>query len=188
MGARAAVIIAAAIGVFIPWQGDWLERDMAQHMLIEFPLLLFAGAFIGYALDERFGATVERFNRMGLVGFAFAAATLSYWMIPAALDNSVLIGSVAAAKYITLLLSGALLWSSFRLAPLAVQAFFVGSFVLMAATFGCIYQSAPQRLCLNYLLDAQQLAGQGLVAAAVIVGAAWCVSIAGAVSEPDAAA
>jgi hypothetical protein len=166
--------IAAAVGLFVLWQRNWLELDMARHMLVEFPLLLIAGTLIGRDLNERFAAQIACCNRMGLVGFGFASITLAYWMIPAALDAALLNGWIAVGKYFTLVLSGALLWSSFRAAPLAVQAFFMGNFAWMAATVGLIYQSAPQQLCLNYLPDAQVSAGEGLVATALIAGCTWC--------------
>ena len=175
---RHSLVIAAADGLLVLLLKDRLEIDMARHMLIEFPLLLIAGAAIGCALDERFGARIERCNRMGLLGFVFASLTLVYWMIPAALDAALLNGWVAAGKYVSLLCSGVLLWRSFKVAPLPLQAFFVGNFAWMTATIGLIYQSAPQQLCLNYLPDAQSSAGEGLVAAAVIAGCTWCVSVA----------
>ncbi len=59
--------------------------------------------------------------------------------------------------------------ASFRAAPLAVQAFFVGNWVWMTATVGLLYQNAPQQLCVNYLIGTQLRAGQGLVAAAVAI-------------------
>jgi hypothetical protein len=178
LSSRHSLLIAAAGGLLVLLLKDWLEIDMARHMLIEFPLLLIAGAAIGCALDERLGAQIERCNRIGLLGFVFASMTLAYWMIPAALDAVLLNGWVAAGKYVSLLGSGVLLWSSFRVAPLPLQVFFVGNFACMTATIGLIYQSAPQQICLNYLPDAQSSTGEGLVAAAVIAGCTWCVSVA----------
>jgi hypothetical protein len=185
---RHALLIAAADGLLVLSLRHWLEVDMTRHMLIEFPLLLIAGAFIGRALDEGFGAQIERCNRMGLLGFVFASITLLYWMIPAALDAALLNAWVAAVKYISLVCSGALLWNSFRSAPLALQAFFVGNFAWMTATIGLIYQSASRQLCLNYLPDAQLSTGEGLVSAAVIGGLAWCASAAPAFLNSEAGA
>jgi hypothetical protein len=183
---RHAVLIAAFAGLLVFSLKDWLEGDMARHMVIEFPLLLLAGAAIGRALDQRFGAQIACCNQMGLAGFAFASITLAYWMIPAALDAALLDEWMAAGKYVSLLVSGALLLSSFRVAPLAVQVFFVGNFAWMTATVGLIYQSAPQQLCLNYRTDAQLVAGEGLVALAVIAACTWCVSVAHAFLESGA--
>ena len=178
VSSRHALLIAAAAGLLVSSLKNWLEVDMLRHMLIEFPLLLIAGRATGRALVERFGTQFERCNRMGLFGFVFASTTLAYWMIPAALDAALLDGWVAAAKYASLVLSGALLWSSFSAAPLPLQAFFVGNLTWMTATIGLIYQSAPRQLCLNYLPDAQLSTGEGLVSAAVIGGLAWCASAA----------
>jgi hypothetical protein len=183
---RHALLIAAFAGLLVFSLENWLEGDMARHMLIEFPLLLLAGAAIGRALEERFGAQIASCNQMGLVGFAFASITLAYWMIPAALDAALLDEWVAVGKYISLVVSGALLWSSFAAAPLAVQAFFVGNFACMTATVGLIYQSAPQQLCLNYLADTQSAAGEGLVGVAVIAAGTWCASVAPAFLESGA--
>ncbi len=184
---RHALLIAAAGGLLVLSLKGWLEIEMARHMLLEFPLLLIAGAAIGRALDERFGAQIERCNQMGLLGFVFASTVLAYWMIPAALDAALLDGWIAAGKYASLVLSGALLWSSFGAAPLALQAFFVGNFAWMTATIGLIYQGAPQQLCLNYLPDAQSSAGEGLAAVAVIAACTWCAWVAPALlgSVPD---
>ena len=183
---RHALLIAAFAGLLVCSLKDWLEGDMARHMVIEFPLLLLAGAAIGRALEERFGAQIACCNQMGLVGFAFASITLAYWMIPAALDVAVLDERVAVGKYISLLVSGTLLWSSFGAAPLAVQAFFVGNFACMTSTVGLIYQSAPQQLCLNYQADTQAAAGEGLGGGAVIAAGMWCASVAPAFLESGA--
>jgi len=183
---RHALLIAAFAGLLVFSLDNWLEGDMARHMVIEFPLLLLAGAAIGRALEDRFGAQIACCNQMGLVGFAFASITLAYWMIPAALDLAVLDERVAVGKYISLVVSGALLWSSFAAAPLAVQAFFVGNFACMTATVGLIYQSAPQQLCLNYRADTQAAAGEGLVGIAVIAACMWCASVAPAFLESGA--
>jgi hypothetical protein len=172
------LLIAAADGLLVLFLRDWLEIDMTRHMLLEFPLLLIAGALVGHALDERFRTPIERCNRLGLLGFVFASLVLTYWMIPAALDAALLNGWVAAGKYASLVLGGVLLRSSFRVAPLPLQAFFVGNFAWMTATIGLIYQSAPQQLCLNYLPEAQWSAGEAIVAAAVIAGCSWGASVA----------
>jgi hypothetical protein len=174
LSSRSAPLIGVFAGVLVLWLKDWLEADMARHMLIEFTLLLVAGAGLGSALPRRVDALLERCNQLGLAGFALASITMTYWMIPAALDAALLHGSAAAAKYANFVVSGAVLPSSFRAAPLALQAFFVGNLAWMMATAGLIYQNTPQQLCVNYRIDAQSAAGEGLVAAALIIACAWC--------------
>ncbi len=173
LGPRQAMAAAALIGAAILAWGHWLEADMARHMLIEFPLLLVAGLGMSKALPERAAAIIERCNRLGLAGFVFLSLTAAYWMIPVALDETLASAAAAAAKYASFLAAGLLLPASFRAAPLALQAFFVGNWVWMTATVGLIYQDAPQQLCVNYLIGAQLSAGEGLVAAAVAIAGLW---------------
>jgi len=91
------------------------------------------------------------------------------------LDQALLSGPAAAAKYTSFLAAGMLLPVSFQAAPLAVQAFFVGNWVWMTATVGLLYQNTPQQLCVNYLIGTQLNAGEGLVAAALAIAGLWCV-------------
>ena len=163
------------MGTVILLLRSWLEADMARHMLIEFPLLLVAGLATAKALPERTVALIRRSNQLGLAGFALVSLTSAYWMIPVALDQALSSGPAAAAKYASFLAAGMLLPVSFRAAPLALQAFFVGNWVWMTATVGLLYQSTPQQLCVNYLIGTQLNTGEGLVAAAVAIAGLWCV-------------
>ncbi len=172
---RRAILAAAFIGAAIVLCRGWLEADMARHMLVEFPLLLLAGLAIAKALPQRMLALMMRSNQLGLAGFTLMSLTAAFWMIPVALDEALRSGPIAAAKYISFLAAGMMLPSSFRAAPLAVQAFFVGNWVWMTATVGLLYQNAPQQLCVNYLIGTQLHAGEGLVAAAVAIAGLWCV-------------
>jgi hypothetical protein len=172
---RSALLIGVVAGVLVSLLRDWLEADMVRHMLIEFPLLLIAGAGLGSTIPTRLDALIEPCNQLGLAGFMLASITMAYWMIPAALDAALLHGPAEAAKYASFVASGALLPRSFRAGPPALQAFFVGNIAWMMATVGLIYQNTPQQLCVNYLVDAQLATGEGLIAAAVIIACTWCV-------------
>ena len=175
-GGKLGVFVAATLLlVAVAGCRHWLEQDMARHMLIEFPLLLVVGAALAWATGGATRGLLARCNALGLSGFAFVTLTLAYWMIPAALDASVRQGGVGGAKWLTLLASGYVLPASFGLATLPVQALMVGNVAWMSAAVGLLYQQADRQLCLYYLADAQVVAGQGLVAAAVIIGLAWCL-------------
>lgn len=153
---------------------SWLEADMARHMLVEFPLLMALGAALAPLADRALSA----FDRYGLTGWSAASLVLAYWMIPAALDAALGSSVVNAAKYASLVAAGAALRSAMRRSPPVLEAFFVGNFAWMAATVGLIYQESPRQLCLNYLVDAQVRAGQGLVAAAIVLGLAFFARVA----------
>jgi hypothetical protein len=173
--------VLAAI-LLVPATRHWMEGDMALHMLLEFSLLIAAGATVFDLLPRRVHARFSHWNHLGLTGFVVTSLTLAYWMIPAALDASIASTGVALAKYGSLLLSGLALRSSLALAPTVVQAFFVGNLAWMTATVGLLYQDNPRQLCLYYPVDAQIRAGSGLVLLAVFLGAAWCANAARRIS------
>lgn len=152
---------------------SWLESDMARHMLIEIPLVVAAGAYLARFAPGRVREAIARVDAFGLCGWLFAGLVMAFWMIPAALDAAVANATMNAAKFASLLAAGFLLRESLRRSPLALEAFFVGNFTWMAATVGLIYQDAETRLCLAYLTDSQQRAGEGLVIVAVVAFAAW---------------
>ncbi|QJR10158.1 hypothetical protein DSM104443_01212 [Usitatibacter rugosus] len=153
----------------------WLEADMARHMLIEIPLIVAAGAYLAGFAPARVHAAIARFDAFGLAGWLFAGLVTAFWMIPAALDAAVASPAMNAAKFASLAAAGLALRSSSRRSPLVLEAFFVGNFTWMAATVGLVYQDAETRLCLAYLTDSQQRAGEGLVIVAVVAFAAWLV-------------
>ncbi len=159
----------------LPASRHWLEADMARHMLLEFPLLM----ALGWAAARRWpraGAALAPVDRMGFAGWLSASLALAFWMIPAALDAALADPAVEAAKLASLAVAGFALASAWQRSPPMVEAFFVGNFAWMTATVGLIYQQAEVQLCLNYLSDAQQRAGRGLVALAVACGVAWIIA------------
>lgn len=171
------VVVAAMLVVAVTSLRHWLEANMARHMLVEFPLLLCAGAAAGAALLARHRVRGPSYNQYGLTGFAFIALALGFWMIPAALDTALASPAMAAAKYVSLILAGFLAPASFRSAPLAVQAFFVGNVGWMTATAGLLYQDADRQLCVYYLVEMQSLAGRGLVVVSIAMVMAWCAAV-----------
>lgn len=143
-----------------------LESRMVLHMMIEFPLLLAAGWSIGMRL--RRGADV--LDAHGLLGITVASTVAAFWMIPAALDASLLSAPVQLVKVAVWWLAGMLLGRSWPRALVETRVFFLGNLAWMAATVGLLYQSTESRLCANYLFDDQQLAGGALVALAALLG------------------
>lgn len=157
-----------AIGT-APSLRTWLEADMARHMLAQFPLLTLAGAAFASALPSRARGAVAAFNAHGLAGLLFCLLVSAFWMIPRALDQALLSFPVELAKIATLLAAGGALQLSWRRAGLVVQTFFIGNWAWMTAVVGLLYQDMSTRLCNGYLLDQQVVAGQGLVALAIVL-------------------
>lgn len=180
MNPRLSALLALstiAAGALPPLRG-WLEADMARHMLVQFPLLVAAGALLGASLPDRVRGRIAAFNAHGLAGFALFLLVTAFWMIPRALDEALLSPGIEIAKFASLVAAGAALPLSWRAAPPVVQAFFVGNWAWMSAAVGLLYTAAPARLCNFYLLDQQTVAGRGLVVLALLVPLAWIVSLA----------
>ncbi|MBX3607229.1 MAG: hypothetical protein KF788_18260 [Piscinibacter sp.] len=143
-----------------------LEARMLMHMAVEFPLLLAAG----WALGERLRHGLDACDAHGLLGVTLSSAVAAFWMIPAALDASLLSPGVQAAKVWSWWLAGLLLARSRRRLADETRVFWLGNLAWMSATVGLLYQTAERRLCANYLVDDQQLAGAALVAFGLVLG------------------
>jgi hypothetical protein len=134
-------------------------------MLVQMPSLFALGIVLRGSTDGP-----VRTLDVDLAGWIFVATTLTIWMIPAAMDAAVASVGVDVAKFLTVVISGAL---SRRLlqhgsGPLAL--FFVTNIVCMTAIAGMLYLGADLRLCNAYLLDDQVYAGRGLIALALCLG------------------
>jgi len=145
-----------------------VESHMSLHMLVEFPLLLAAGWAWGRWLPRKLDSAVDA---QGLLGVTVASCVLAFWMIPAALDLALLSPAAAAGKYLSWLAAGTLLaWGRQRLGAV-VGCFFLGNAAWMTATAGLLYREADVQLCVNYLVSDQLAAGDGLIVAALVLGA-----------------
>lgn len=163
----AALALSPALLLIAPLRHA-IESQMGLHMLVEFPLLLAAGWAWGRWLPAK---VLSALNAQGLLGATVASCVLAFWMIPAALDLALLSAAVAAAKYFSWLLAGTLLaWGRQRLGAV-VACFFLGNAAWMTATAGLLYREAGIQLCVNYLVDDQLIAGNGLVVTALFLGA-----------------
>ncbi len=174
---NALLALATIAACALPPLRGWLEADMARHMLVQFPLLVAAGALLAASLPHRVRGRIAAFNAHGLAGFALFLLVTAFWMIPRALDEALLSSGIEVAKFASLIAAGAALPLSWQAAPPVVQAFFVGNWAWMSAAVGLLYTDAPARLCNFYLLDQQTVAGRGLVVLALLVPLAWIVSL-----------
>ncbi|AYH44090.1 hypothetical protein [Azoarcus sp. DN11] len=162
----------------VPSLRTWLEADMARHMLMQFPLLILTGAAFASALPARLRGAVAAVNAHGLAGLLFCLLVSAFWMVPRALDQALLSPPVEIAKIAALLVAGGALRLSWRPAGIVVQTFFIGNWAWMTAVVGLLYQDMSTRLCNGYLLDQQVIAGQGLVALAIVLPTAFIALLA----------
>ncbi len=167
----AALVLLALLAT--PLLRQTLEASMARHMLLQFPLFLFAGALLAGALPAAAGSAIARWNAHGISGLLATALVLGLLMVPRVLDLALVNPAIELAKISALVLAGAALRLSWRPAGLVVQGFFLGNVLPMTAVVGQLYVDSPTRLCNAYLLDDQEQLGHWLVWLAVAIAVAW---------------
>lgn len=169
-----ALLACAPLILFVPAARHALESRMALHMLVEFPLLLFAGWASHRLLLVR-SATRGALQKLAFVdhrgwtGALLCICVTIVWMIPSALDAALLSDEVAWLKYSSWLVSGFVLAGSWHRMDAEMALFFLGNVGWMMATAGLLYFEAPIRLCVSYLEGDQRHAGLGLMVTAVVL-------------------
>ncbi|NCU64875.1 hypothetical protein GWK50_03280 [Acidovorax sp. 210-6] len=176
---RTQAALGLALCVLLAWPPlrHALEASMWRHMVLQFPLLMAAGALLAAALPPRARGAVARWNAHGIAGLVGVAMVLGVLMVPRVLDLALRDGATEAAKCAALVLAGAALRLSWRAAGLVVQGFFLGNVLPMTAVVGQLYIDAPLRLCNAYLLDDQARLGQWLIALAVLLALGWLAQV-----------
>ena len=161
---------AAALAVAVLAR-QWLEASMWRHMVLQFPLLLLAGAAWAGALPPAWQG--RSINQYGITGWVAASSILAVLMIPRVLDLALLRPEVEVAKCTALVLAGLALRLSWQPAGRVLQFFFLGNLLAMTAIVGLLYIDSPLRLCNAYLQDDQIRLGQWLVGISSTLGLAW---------------
>lgn len=165
------------------------EETMTRQMLLHIPLIALAGAWLVSPLAHGAGRPARKssfwgrmaqagsaFNSHGLSGLLYATLAGMFWMIPKALDDVLLHGPVAFAKFASVLVAGMVLVPSWGRAHPVIRVFFLGGFCWASAIAGMLYQESTSRLCNFYLLDDQVWAGRGLVILAILLPASWALA------------
>ena len=171
LSSRSGWLFLAALPLLLlqPTLRHSIESRMSLHMLLEFPLLFAAGwALQRLAPSARW---LQWLDWRGWTGATLTSLVAACWMVPSVLDLSLMVPSLAAAKYASWCLAGWWLASSWRRLDPEVLLFLLGNIAWMTATAGMLYLETPQRLCVNYLQDDQQHTGIGLVLLAILLGA-----------------
>ncbi len=169
----AVTVALLALALSLPPLRVLIERSMVWHMLVQMPLLVLAGACAAAAWPPLRDSLSQRVNRYGLTGFMLAQCLLAYWMVPALVDRAVVLPTADAAKLASLWAAGFALQRSWRVAPMAVQLFFLGYGLPMMAWLGLYLATTELRLCNAYSLASQVAAGWGLLGLAAVLGLAW---------------
>ena len=167
-------LAASPLLLAVPGIRQLADSTMALLMLVEFPALLLSGWAVATTLPSQLHRMLCRMDASGITSQTALLVTFSYWMIPAALDDALMSDSAYAARHLTWLGCGVLLGIRGRRSSPTVLLFFLGNIAWMSATAGLLYADSTSRLCVNYLVQDQVVAGHGLIAVAVL---ATCVSL-----------
>ncbi len=176
---RLARIVLAGLPLLLLWPAarHLIEARMSWHMLAEFPLLVAAGWAMhrlvgGQAAWQGLNAWARQLDWHGWSTATYGALVSIVWMLPSALDMALIDGRVALLKAASLWLAGWLLAGGLARMPAEVLMFLAGNLSWMMATAGLLYVEAPMQLCVNYGQLDQVHTGYGLVAWALLIGAA----------------
>ena len=160
----------------LPAVRNALELTMVRHMLVQLPLLALIGACLGVLwLDaHRTGKAaialraLQQFNAGGATGILAASFVVMLWMLPRCLDLARLDATVDALKLVTVPAAGLAVAVSWARLPVIARAVVHIEVIASFWRFGWGYLAADTRLCLAYLADDQQRAGELLLWAGVL--------------------
>lgn len=184
---QAALGLVALLLLALPRTRQHMEATMFNHMLVQFPLWLAAGALLAGALPAPALRHLRRWNASGLSGLTLASITLAVLMVPRVLDLALYVPQIELAKLAALLAAGAALRLSWRPAGFTLQFFFLGGIVMMMAIVGMLYIDSPLRLCNAYLQDDQIRLGRWLTGSAAAIGIAWLLRVGWILMQHEAA-
>nr|WP_315597074.1 hypothetical protein [uncultured Cupriavidus sp.] len=147
------------------------EASMALLMLGLLPCLFAAGCLAPLLLPERRRARlIVRLRPHALTLLVVASVGYGIWMLPIAIDLSRLSAGLGLVRDLSVWVAGMAAVVAMRVAPWPLVLFFGGNMVWMGLTFGMLFVDAQMRLCANYLLGDQRIAGAGLAAYAIALG------------------
>jgi hypothetical protein len=167
------LFLACGLIFALPPVAAFALNSMFGQMLFQIPLIFGAATIPGYCLGARSSRAWRQWNLEGVPGLLLATLTLTFWMIPIALDHAASDSSWEASKIVSLIVAGVIAGISWTASSTVARAFFLGNLLWMTATVGLLYQEYPQRLCNAYLWEDQSLTGEALVGVSVVVGLIW---------------
>lgn len=147
---------------------------MARHMAGQIPLLAIAGGVLAAVLQRRY-ANLHRFARRYRVSLLlFGLFVSGLWMLPRLLDAALHHGDIALWKWLSLPLAGMALVLCWGHLPFVLRGVLHLEALATLLRLGWLYLIAPQRYCVSYGLDEQQLLGYVLLS----YGAVYAVYLA----------
>lgn len=177
----AGLLLAAAL--LVPPLRSLGEASMARQMLVQMPLIVLAGWWVGAAWRRapqasaagRARGFVDTFNACGATGLVIASFTMLLWMLPRSVDAARLDLGWDALKFATLALGlGAAAAISWPRCPPIARAVIHVEVIATFVRFGWGYAASDERLCAAYLQGDQRRAGTLLI----VAGLVWAIVVA----------
>ena len=78
---RAAAGAGLMMALLLPISRGRLEANLVGHVLVQMPLLVSSGWFLGSALEPKFHKVMERWNRFGVAGLTLTIFTVLFWIL-----------------------------------------------------------------------------------------------------------
>lgn len=173
MNARAlrfTVAAALVMAALLPPLSQFWQARLITHLLVQYPLLIIAGATAGAAL-----ARSRETHWTAAPALLCAAFALGFWMLPRWIDAAVESGALDLLKAGCLFaLVGLPLGWGWALAGPILRGFVWANVISMLGVMGWLQLAIPARLCNSYLLaDQRQLGLALLMLAGMMLAAAF---------------
>jgi hypothetical protein len=149
---------------------SYWESGMVMHIAGQIPLLVVLGGVFASLQQRRYPGliTIGQHYRTSLL--LFAVFVLGLWMVPRLLDAALHDPLIAFSKWLSLPLAGmALVWC-WRHLPAVLRALLHLEALAMLLRLGWLYLLAPQRYCVSYTFDEQEVLGYTLITYGIIYG------------------
>ncbi|MFA6202739.1 MAG: hypothetical protein WC710_06060 [Gallionella sp.] len=165
--------VSIIIVLAVPFMRRMMESDMVLHMLVQIPLILFAGWSLARGCTEQVKVGLQRWNYAGIAGLLMTSLVLIFWMLPRALDIVLTNNTLELLKFLSLVMAGAALKLSWQAAGMIARGVFLGNVLPMMMVVGWLYIESPVRICNSYLSNDQLRTGRGLLALSIAGSLIW---------------
>jgi hypothetical protein len=149
--------------LLIPPIRVYMESTMIIHMLVQLPLLIIAGWFLGEYVNGKFPKVFIVYNDNGVPGIILFVAITMFWMLPRTLDEALAFPMYELFKFVSLPISGILLVDSWGKINALGRIFIYLNYLSMFALMGWLYLDSPIQICNNYLVNQQKVLGWGFI-------------------------
>lgn len=158
------LVAVAYLTLMVPPVRHAVEATMTGQMLVQIPLLIAIGYFLGRAMSPYLPSWIAHWNHGGVTGLVLTSIAGLVWMLPRLLDASVAEPWAILAKFVSVpLLIGLPFGISWPRAGFIVRGVFLLEFIATFFRLGWLFVISPTRLCSNYLLSDQQRLGEYLL-------------------------